>query len=248
MHPILFHIGGFFLYSWGFMVAVAFVTGISVAILRCEKEGIPREDVMDGAMYVLLSAIVGSRFFYVIGFWDYYRNNIWTAFAVWEGGMVFYGGLIFAMIALFVWSRLKKIDLMKILDLAAPSVAIGYSIGRIGCLLRGCCYGVECDLPWAMHFPESHGFVHPTQLYSSLAGLAIFVVLLYVRDKKRYNGQVFIWGIILYGLYRFLIEFFRYNVLHWGVFSPSQWISVGLFMFGLSAVFMRFARTKSPHS
>lgn len=234
MHPVLFHIGGFSLYSWGFMVAIAFVTGITIAMLRCEKYGISREDVMDGAMYVLLAGIIGARIFYVIGFWDMYRKNLLGVFSVWEGGMVFYGGLIFAMIALYIWSKLKNIGFMKILDLAAPSAAIGYSIGRIGCFLNGCCYGVECNLPWAMHFPESQGFVHPTQLYSALAGILIFIILIRVRDNKRHDGQVFLWGIMLYSLYRFLIEFFRYNVLHWGVFSPSQWISAGLFLVAIT--------------
>lgn len=244
MYPVLLHIGGFSLYSWGLMVAVAFVVGIAVAMLRCQKEGLSPEDVMDGAMYVLISAILGSRIFYVIGFWDYYRDNIWSVLAFWEGGMVFYGGLIFAMIALFIWARVRKMDVLNILDLASPSVAIGYSIGRIGCFLRGCCYGVECHLPWAMHFPESQGFVHPTQIYSSLAGLGIFVVLLIVRDKKRYNGQVFVWGVILYSLYRFIIEFFRYNILHWGYFSPSQWISVGLLGFcSVLIVYKNFSRS-----
>ena len=219
------------------MVALAFAAGIIVALMRCEKEGLSREDVMDGAMYVLLSAIVGSRVFYVAGFWEMYRGNILEVFAVWEGGMVFYGGLIFAMVALLIWAKVKKLDVFKFLDLAAPSAAIGYSIGRIGCFLRGCCHGVACDLPWAMKFPESQGFVHPTQAYSVLAGSIIFVILILVRDRKRYNGQVFIWGIILYSLYRFFVEFFRYNVLHWGWLSPSQWISAVLFFLGLLVIF-----------
>lgn len=243
MHPVLLQIGGFSLYSWGAMVALAFAAGIAIALLRAKKEGIPAEFVMDGAMYVLISAIIGARLFYVIGFWGEYKDNLWSGFAVWEGGMVFYGGLIFAIIALFIWTRRKNLDFMNILDLAAPSVAIGYSIGRIGCFLRGCCYGVECNLPWAIHFPDSQGFVHPTQLYSSLAGLAIFIVLLFVRDKKRYDGQVFVWGIMLYSIYRFLIEFFRYNVLHWGLFSPSQWISLGFFLVGAGVVYIwKFGR------
>jgi len=239
MHPVLLQIGGFSLYSWGMMVALGFVVGIVIALFRAKKDGIPAEFVMDGAMYVIISAMIGARAFYIIGFWSEYKDNLWNIFAVWEGGMVFYGGLIFAVIALFIWARSKKVPVMKFLDLAAPSVAIGYSIGRIGCFLRGCCFGTECDLPFAVHFPESQGFVHPTQIYSSLAGLLIFIVLIFVRDKKRYDGQVFIWGIMLYSLYRFLIEFFRYNVLHWGVFSPSQWISAVIFLLGMGALVFR---------
>lgn len=233
MHPVLLQIGGFSLYSWGLMVALAFAAGIAVAMNSSEKAGISREDVMDATMYVLISGIVGSRLFYVIGFWDMYRGDLWGALAVWEGGMVFYGGLVFAMAALFFWARYKKINVLRILDLAAPSAAIGYSIGRIGCLLRGCCFGVQCDLPWAMRFPESQGLVHPTQSYSVIAGLLIFALLVAVRERKKYDGQVFAWGVLLYSLYRFIIEFFRFNVLEWGWFSPSQWISAGLFLVGL---------------
>jgi len=221
------------------MVALAFVAGITIALLRAKKEDISAEFVMDGAMYVLISAIIGARLFYVIGFWSEYKNNLWNIFAVWEGGMVFYGGLIFAVTTLFIWSKRKSMDFMKILDLAAPSVAIGYSIGRIGCFLRGCCYGVECSLPWAIHFPESQGFVHPTQLYSVLAGLLIFTALIAVREKKKYNGQVFVWGVILYSIYRFIIEFFRSYDLYWGPLTPSQWISAGLFVFACALLIRR---------
>jgi len=244
MHPVLLQVGGFSLYSWGVMVALGFVAGIAIALLRAKKEGLPAEFVMDGAMYVIISAMIGARIFYVIGFWSEYKDNLWNIFAVWEGGMVFYGGLIFAVIALFIWSRGKNIDLMKVLDLAAPSVAIGYSIGRIGCFLRGCCFGIECDLPFAVHFPESQGFVHPTQLYSALAGLLIFTALVVVRENKKYDGQVFIWGVILYSIYRFIIEFFRYNSLQWLWFSPSQWISAAIFLLGMGALVYRMLSSK----
>ncbi len=240
MHPILLKIGGLTIYSWGFFVALAFFIGILYCMSQSEKHNIPKEMILDGAIYVLIFSIIGSRVFYVIGFWHEYRYNILKIFAVWEGGLVFYGGIIFAFIALYFWSRINKVNLLNLLDLISPSVAIGYSIGRIGCFLNGCCYGTACNLPFAVHFPGIEGFVHPTQIYSSIAGLLIFVVLIFVREHKKFDGQVFVVGLILYSVYRFINEFFRHNVLHWAFFSPSQWISLLLFFICLAVFFKKF--------
>jgi phosphatidylglycerol:prolipoprotein diacylglycerol transferase len=228
MHPVLFQIGPLTIYSWGVMVALGFAVGIVVAVLRAQKEGFPPETVVDLSMYILLSAIIGARLFYVIQFWNEFKNNVWSVFAVWEGGMVFYGGLIAALLVLLWQVKRKKIDLLKILDIAAPSTAIGYSIGRLGCFLRGCCFGVESNL-----LPD---FRHPTQLYSSIAGLLIFAVLIYIREKKKYDGQVFVWAIISYSIYRFSIEFVRYSPVYYLGLTPSQWIAGFTFILAVGSI------------
>lgn len=236
MHPILLQIGPVAIYSWGLMVAIAFATGIGLAVLNGKRIGLSADQVLDLAMYVLVSAIIGARLFYAVQFWDAFRGNIWSVFAVWEGGMVFYGGLIFAMAAAAIVSYQKKLPVLKVLDIAAPSVAIGYSIGRIGCFLRGCCFGSECSLPWAMHFKDVPGFVHPTQLYSSVSGLLMFILLSWILGKKKYDGQVLLWGIASYSAYRFLIEFFRFSPDYYFGLTPAQWISAGLFISAVIAV------------
>jgi len=230
MHPILLQIGPVSIYSWGFMVALAFAAGIGLAVVNGRRIGLSADQVLDLAMYVLISSIIGARLFYVVQFWSSFRDNIWSVFAVWEGGMVFYGGLIFAGAAAAAVSHIKKFPVLKVLDIAAPCVAIGYSIGRLGCFLRGCCFGRECSLPWAMHFHDVPGFVHPTQLYSSVSGLLIFIALTRVLGKKKYDGQVVLWGTALYSAYRFIIEFFRFSPDYYLGFTPAQWISAAFFI------------------
>ena len=177
MHPVMLQIGALTIYSWGVMVALGFSAGIALGIFLGIRSGIKYDDLIDIALFTLLSSLFGARLFYVIGFWDSFKSNPLSTLYLWEGGMVFYGGLIFAIIAIAILSKRKNIPLLRILDLASPASAIGYAIGRIGCLLRGCCYGNECSYPWAMHFPDISGLRHPTQLYSSLAGIIILFVL-----------------------------------------------------------------------
>lgn len=239
MHPILLTIGPLALYSWGFFVGIGFLAGILVALLNSKRENITFDQVIDISIYTLIFAIIGARIFYVIQFWDEFRNNWLSIFAVWEGGLVFYGGLICALAGLIWYSRKSKIHILKIFDLAAPSVAIGYSIGRIGCFMRGCCFGNETTLPWAFHFHEISGLRHPTQLYSSFSVLLIFILLMFIRDKKEYDGQIFVWGIVLYSIYRFCVEFLRYSPVHYFGLTPSQLISICTFILGTIFLFLK---------
>ncbi len=228
------------------MVAIAFVVGVLVAVMRAKEEGISPEITLDICVYVMISSLIGARLFYVIGFFDQFRSNIWTIFAFWEGGMVFYGGLIFAAGALFLEAKKNKLSPLKCLDIASLSAGIGYSIGRIGCFLRGCCYGLQCSPPWGIHFPGIEGTVIPTQLYSSVAGILIFAVLAHIYDRKQYDGQVVYWGVILYSVYRFLIEFFRDYPSHYFGLTASQWISIAVFAAAIIAArMMRMSATFS---
>jgi phosphatidylglycerol:prolipoprotein diacylglycerol transferase len=229
MYPILFSFGLLKIYSWGFLVAIGFLAGIMVAVARAKKEGISAETALDICVYVMISSIIGARFFYIIGFFDEFKANIWSIFAFWEGGMVFYGGVIFAAAALVLAAKKNRISALKCLDIASLSAAAGYSIGRIGCYLRGCCYGIKCDTPWGIHFPGIEGTVIPTQLYSSAAGIIIFICLIYIYDRKKHDGQVFYWGVLMYSVYRFIIEFFRAYPSHYFGLTASQWISIAVF-------------------
>jgi phosphatidylglycerol:prolipoprotein diacylglycerol transferase len=111
--------------------------------------------------------------------------------------------------------RKHNLSLWKVGDLWSPGVALGQSIGRIGCFMAGCCYGKPTDLPWGVVFTHPlslaplHVSLHPTQLYASLAGLAIFVVLMFLSIRKKYQGQVFLWYLILHSTARLLVERFR---------------------------------------
>ena len=232
MHPILLKIGSFTLYSYGLMVALGFLAGIFSALVLAGKAKISQERILDLAFIVLISAIVGARVFYVLEFWRDYTTNPLAVFFIWEGGLVFFGGLLFGIGAIILYAWYAKISFWKLIDVCVPGTMLGYAFGRIGCFLRGCCYGSETDLPWAVRFPDACGLRHPTQIYASLTGLLIFLILLLVFNRKKFDGQVFAVGLVLYGIYRFLIEFIRVNPRYLFGLSEAQLGSVVIFFVG----------------
>ena len=233
MHPTLFSFGNFHVYSYGFMVAFGFLSGIFLAYFLAKRVNIVPDKVFDVSLFVLLGAIIGARLFYVILYYQELKTP-WDAFMIWQGGLVFYGGLLFAVLGLIGACKIFKISVLDMLDVAAPATALGYAFGRIGCFLNGCCYGDICSLPWAVHFPSLEGLRHPTQIYSSVAGLVIFAALLLMFYRRKFPGQIFASGVLFYGIYRFLIEFFRTNPKIFLNLTSAQWASVFLTILGIA--------------
>src|SRR3954468_23356216 len=150
MHPIAFHIGSFAVHWYGVMVALAFLTGLWTASKRAQKDNIPADKILDLGPWLIVGTIIGARTLYVITFWreQFSREPFYEVFMVQKGGLVFYGGLLGASLACILYTRLKKLNLWKVADIVAPSIALGYVFGRIGCFLNGCCYGRACSLQW----------------------------------------------------------------------------------------------------
>jgi len=134
-------------------------------------------------------------------------------FMIHHGGLVFYGGLLGASLAGIIYIRVRQLPLWKVADILAPSIALGYVFGRIGCLLNGCCYGRICDQPWAIRFPSEHGThgqpVHPTQIYDSLLNLGLYLALAWLYRRKKFDGQVFAAYLMCYAVTRSFVEMFR---------------------------------------
>ncbi|MEA3493006.1 MAG: prolipoprotein diacylglyceryl transferase [Candidatus Margulisiibacteriota bacterium] len=254
MYPILFKIGPLSIHSYGVMVAIAFLVGIFVSIYYAKKAGIKEQVIPDLAIYVIIVAIAGARFFYVAGQWHQYKNNLIEIFMVQKGGLVFLGGFLLALITVVFYAKRKGIPLLKLFDILAPGAALGYAIGRIGCFLNGCCFGVPTDLPYGIKFPPGalaysyfpDKYLHPTQLLSSGSMLLAFMILALLYAHKKFDGYIFFWGIIFYSVYRFLVEFLRYSPMHWLGLTPSQWIVLPLLIFGVFALaFNRIAKESS---
>jgi phosphatidylglycerol---prolipoprotein diacylglyceryl transferase len=167
----------------------------------------------------------------------------------WHGGLAYYGGFLLAVPVGLWYARRRGLGVWRIADLTSPFIALGLFFGRMGCFLNGCCYGAECDLPWAMKFPGLLGRVHPTQLYEAAAALLI-ATLLYgvVRPRKRAHGQVFAALLVLYGATRFLLEYVRADDrgIYFGL-STSQWISLPLVAWGLFlwVLWVRWSRPRA---
>ena len=248
MYPILFQLGSFHIFAYGFFIVIGFVTATVLAALRIRKSDIriSFESAVDLFFYAALSAVVGSRILFVLINFDDYRQNPIKILKLWEGGLVFYGGLILAAMVALVYMRKHRMPIWKLADLISPLIALGLFFGRIGCFLAGCCYGKETSLPWGVVFrnPESlarlNVSLHPTQLYDAVNGLAIFFFLSWMQKRKAFDGQIFWLFLFLYSITRFLIEMVRGDprgFLFGGVLSTSQAVGVGLAIFSFFMLF-----------
>lgn len=210
MHSTLFEILGVPVRSYGLMMVIGFVLGLWRMVRAGRHKGLPAERLYDLALVLLLSGIVGARIVYVLLNPETERWN--EVLAVWNGGLSFHGGVVLAVLAGYIYIRRTKMPFWECADLAAPSIALGYSVARIGCFLNGCCHGAPTSLPWGVRFIEGGTITvpsHPTQLYAAAASLLIFFALTRIEKLGRRPGFVFVSYLGLYGLYRFLIEFLR---------------------------------------
>ncbi len=241
MYPILFKIGPLEVHAYGFFLALAFLVGILLSLRYVKKEGLDPQIVLDLAIYTIIAAIAGSRFFYVIGQWDYFRSNPLEIFMVQKGGLVFLGGFFLALAVTVLYASAKKIPLLKLFDALAPGVTLGYSIARIGCFLNGCCFGLPTKLSWGLIFPAGSLAasyfpgepLHPTQLYSMILMFLAFLVLIWIYRSKKFDGQIFFWWLILYSTYRFLVEALRFSPIHWLGLTPAQAMVIFTFALGV---------------
>lgn len=229
MHPIIFQTKYFTVYSWGLMVALGFMAAVFISLYLAKGKKIPAEHIMNIYILAAVSALVGARLFFVIQFFGEYLRDPIQIIMVQRGGLVFLGGFIAAFIVIYIYIHMNKLDIRTVLDIISPGVMFGYAIGRIGCFLNGCCYGIVTDVPWAVSFSGDECLRHPTQLYSFLAGIIIFVILLFIFKRKYVKGQTFLSAVLLYAVYRFLLEFFRYSPIHVLGLTPSQYIAIIMF-------------------
>jgi len=240
MHPVLFKIGPVTIATYGLFVSLGVIAGYLFSLKESFSYSIPRDKISDLLFISLASGFITARIFYILINWDYFIQAP-MALIFSRSGFVFYGGLIGGGLAGWIFVRRNKLPCLIVLDLIAPAVALGHSLGRLGCFSYGCCYGKPTTSFIGMLFPAGSPAgigepVIPTQLISSFFLLVIFFLLLCVRDRRKFKGQVFFSYLFLYGIFRFIIEFYRGDPRgYWGVFSVSQWISLLLVI--SSAVF-----------
>jgi len=215
MRSILFRIGPIPFRSYGVMVAVGFLIGLWRAVRAAKRKGIEPSFVIDAALYILLTGVLGARIVYVLHEWSYYHDHLAEIPKIWDAGLSFYGALAAGVLTAYVYTRRKRVSFVRFVDLLSPSAALGYAFARIGCFLNGCCYGTPTNLPWAVVFHDPFTRTtctppsHPTQLYLALTSLVIFAILVWIDRKGYRDGTVFASYLALYSGTRFLIEFLR---------------------------------------
>ena len=243
MFPRLLELGPVTLHSYGLLLATAYLVAITVASRLAASDSVPSNRIWDIGFISILSALIGAKVLLVLtdlgGYLD--RPSRLISLEFWQAGGVFYGGFIGAVLgcAIYLW-RTPDLKFWSIADAAAPAIALGQSIGRVGCFAAGCDYGKPADLPWAVTFTSEyahqyigvplHVSLHPSQLYESGISFLLFLLLLGIYKMRSFNGQVFCSYLVFYGIARFALEFFRGDMgrgfVFGGLLSTSQFISL----------------------
>lgn len=238
MRKVLFQIGSFSVYSYGFMIAIGIILAGVMFMKRADKEKYNDDSLFNALFLTVLFGMLGGKILYILVNIKSVIDDPSILLNYGEGFVV-YGGILAGVIALAFYSKKKKWNVLETFDLAAPSVALGQAFGRIGCFLAGCCYGKETNLWIGVKFPTnslapSGVYLHPTQLYSSAFDFALVIVLiLFARNNKK-KGRVFSMYLILYSIGRFLVEFLRNDERGAiGILSTSQFIAIFTLILGI---------------
>ncbi len=248
MFPRLFTIGSFSLPTYGVLVALGFLTGLYVASRLARSAGLDVDKVNNLGIYLALSAILGAKLLLIAQNAGYYMQNPGRLFSLssLQAGGVFYGGLLAALVVAVWYPRHVGLPVLQTADVFAPAVAVGHSIGRLGCFAAGCCWGKPSDAPWAVVFtnPLAHDFVgvplgihlHPTQLYESFGTFLIALFLLARFRKPHLPGTILGLYLVIYSAFRFGVEFLRDASERAfpfdGPFSVTQWVALALVVAG----------------
>jgi phosphatidylglycerol---prolipoprotein diacylglyceryl transferase len=251
------NVGPLTLHTYGVLLVLAFIAGLWVAGRQARRAGLDPDRIGDLAVYVLIAGLIGAKLALLVVEREYYSKNPGELLSIFQIGGVFYGGLIAAFPV--AWWYLRRYDIggWKVADVLAPGVAIGQAIGRLGCFAAGCCHGRPTEVAWAVTFRDVYASrtvgtpldipLHPAQLYESIVAFGIFLLLLWISGRKRFNGQVLLSYVVLYSIARFFLETFRGDVARGtvlgGILSTSQFIAIALVL-GVLAILPYVARSQ----
>ncbi len=231
MFPEICKIGPFTIYSYGLMLVLAFFICTYLACLQAKKENFNPEIIFNLLFLIFISGIIGARLFYVFNNFNFYFSNPLEIIMLAHGGMSWFGGVILGSTTAILFLKKNKLKVLEVLDLVVPFIALGQAIGRIGCLLNGCCFGKVSE--FGLYFKVFDQVLIPVQLYSSLVLLLIFFLLRSIQNRKHFPGQVLRAYLLLYPIKRFFIEYLRND-------TPKIFFDLTLFQI-LSIVMFSFS-------
>lgn len=266
MHPRLLTLPGFDLFgkfwgpfnlhTYGLLLALAFLAGLYVAARQAKRAGLDANRVTDMAVWVLIAGLIGAKLLLLAVDWRFYSRNPREMLAIFQSGGVFYGGLMGGMLIAWWYARRYALPGWATADALAPGLILGQAIGRLGCFAAGCCYGKPASVPWAVTFTDDYARrmvstpmdtpLHPSQLYESAAAFLLFLFLLWLADRKRFQGQVVLAYAAGYSVIRFALEFWRGDgdrgTVFGGALSTSQAIAIVLVL-GAATLYVRLRKT-----
>lgn len=241
MYPS-FEIFGRTIGMYGLLIVLGIILGIGIATLRANKHSLPREDVLFASFFAGIGLYLGAKLLYILtlipDFISYHQailQNPSLLLSLLIGGFVFYGGLIGAFFGVFLYCRIYRIEVLRMLDLLAPSIPLIHGFGRLGCFFAGCCYGVPYDGPGHIIFHNSPAApneipLFPTQLLESGLNFLTALILFLLARKNMKPGKITGLYLIYYAMLRFVLEFYRGDLARGIILglSLSQWISLAI--------------------
>lgn len=256
MKPILFKIGSATVPAYPFMLSLAFVIGTLIFLGVCKKQNISLYKIFGLVISIQVSSFLGSRLLFAVNNYSLFESNLLNIFSLSPGGLAFTGGLFLSIFTAVIYMKSTHLPSWKISDFAVPALAVGIFLTKIGCFLGGCCFGKETCFFLAVRFPpdslpaQKFGalhLVHPTQLYEAFSGLIILaVVILFVRNHRIFEGQLFLSFIILYLIARSFNEALRGDAVHNYIFNltQTQFLNILLIFFAVVVYGMKWKKSK----
>lgn len=224
MDRVAFSVFGIDVMWYGVLMATGMIVGTLLALKEAKRVGIKEDDVLDLAIIAIPIGLLSARLYYVIFNWEYYSQNISQILNFRGGGMAIHGALIGGILTGYIFTKVKKIDFLKMADAVMIGMPLAQAIGRWGNFINGEAHGGPTNLPWGIMVDGLK--VHPTFLYESVWDFGIFIFLWLFRKKKQYEGQLIVFYITLYSLGRFFIEGLRTDSLMIGPLRMAQVISL----------------------
>ena len=236
MNQFAFEIFGVGIAWYAIIITFSMLLGVQILLKVGSKFGYKENDLLDLSMFVLPSAIVGARLYYVVFKWDYYSNNLADIFSFRDGGLAIHGGILGGLLAGYLVCKYKKMNFGELADIISMPLILGQAIGRWGNYINQEAHGGPTDLPWGIMIDGQK--VHPTFLYESIWNLIVFAILVKSFKKRTFNGEHFLKYVVLYSIGRFFIEGLRTDSLMIGDFRVAQLISVMSIVFGIVTLYI----------
>lgn len=241
--PVAFTIFGIDIMWYAVLITSGMIIATVICCVRAPKHDLTSDQIINFVIICIPAAIIGARLYYVVFNWEFYAGDIKKILNIRGGGLAIHGGLIFAFIAVCILCAVWKLRPLNVLDLAVPCIAIAQAIGRWGNYFNSEAHGGPTDLPWAITVNGQS--VHPTFLYESIWCFLLFFFLIYVDNRRKFEGQTLLLYGILYSAERFFVEALRTDSLMIGPFKQAQVLSLSVIVVCIIAYVILYRRYKS---
>lgn len=244
--PVAFTIFHIDIMWYAILITTGMVLAVLISCKRAPKHELTADQILNFVIISIPMGIIGSRLYYVFFNWPQYAGDFFKIINIREGGLAIHGALIFGFGTAAILCLIWKVRPLNLLDLVVPTVALAQAIGRWGNFFNSEAHGGPTDLPWAIMVNGQS--VHPTFLYESIWCFLLFFILIYIDNRRQFEGQVFLLYGMLYSLERFFVEALRTDSLMLGPFKQAQVFSLTVIVICLAAYVILYRRYRSTRA